>query len=187
MYIPSFKLISQSMLKKSPENADGRTDRRTGGRTLPRHNTSRFLNGRITKCVFIVCKVKGMSTMWHLHNRPATFSWLRPASKMRNCNLASSGPLGPRSYTACWTGFATTSSAWISWSSTKLDWELDWMSWSWKSITQVANWKQGKSEGFDSCDQPTNLIQIGFKSSIFQTMWPWIWWMTSKNNRAPLL
>ena len=29
MYIPSFKLISQSMLKKSPENADGRT--------LPRH------------------------------------------------------------------------------------------------------------------------------------------------------
>ena len=26
MYIPSFKLISQSMLKESPENADGRTD-----------------------------------------------------------------------------------------------------------------------------------------------------------------
>ena len=43
MYIPSFKLISQSMLKKSPENADGRTD----GRTLPRHNTSHFSNGRI--------------------------------------------------------------------------------------------------------------------------------------------
>ena len=47
MYIPSFKLISQSMLKKSPENADGRTDRRTDGRTLPRHNTPRFSNGRI--------------------------------------------------------------------------------------------------------------------------------------------
>ena len=55
MHIPSFKLISQSMLKKSPENAngrtDGRTDRRTDGqtdgRTLPRHNTSRFSNGRI--------------------------------------------------------------------------------------------------------------------------------------------
>ena len=29
MYIPSFKLISQSMLKKSPENADGRSDGRT--------------------------------------------------------------------------------------------------------------------------------------------------------------
>ena len=43
MYIPSFKLISQSMLKISPENADGRTD----GRTLPRHNTSRFQNGHI--------------------------------------------------------------------------------------------------------------------------------------------
>ena len=38
MYIPSFKLISQSMLKKNPENTDGRTD----GRTLPRHNTSVF-------------------------------------------------------------------------------------------------------------------------------------------------
>ena len=45
MYIPSFKLMSQSMLKKSPENADGWTDRRT----LPRHNTSRFSNGRIKK------------------------------------------------------------------------------------------------------------------------------------------
>ena len=51
MYLPSFKLISQSMLKKSPENADGRTDGRTDGptdgRTLPRHNTSRFSNGHI--------------------------------------------------------------------------------------------------------------------------------------------
>ena len=45
MYIPSFKLISQSILKKSPENADGQTD----GRTLPRHNTSRFSNGRIKR------------------------------------------------------------------------------------------------------------------------------------------
>ena len=32
MHIPSFKLISQSMLKKSPENSDGRTDG-TDGRT----------------------------------------------------------------------------------------------------------------------------------------------------------
>ena len=60
MYIPSFKLISQSMLKKSPENTDGRTDGQTDGqtdgRTLPRHNTSRFSNGRITRDerVFIV-------------------------------------------------------------------------------------------------------------------------------------
>ena len=28
--------------------------------------------------------------------------------------------------------------------------------------------EQGKSEGFDSCDRPSNLTQIGFKSSIFQ-------------------
>ena len=47
MYILSFKLISQSMLKKSPENADRRTDGRTDGRTLPRHNTPVFSNGRI--------------------------------------------------------------------------------------------------------------------------------------------
>ena len=28
--------------------------------------------------------------------------------------------------------------------------------------------EQGKSEGFDSCDQPSNLTQNRFKSSIFQ-------------------
>ena len=33
--------------------------------------------------------------------------------------------------------------------------------------------KQGKSEGFDSCDRPNNLTQIGFKSLIFQPVWPW--------------
>ena len=33
--------------------------------------------------------------------------------------------------------------------------------------------KQGKSEGFDSCDRPSNLTHIGFKSSIFQPVWPW--------------
>ena len=32
--------------------------------------------------------------------------------------------------------------------------------------------KQGKSEGFDSCDQPSNLIQTLFKSLIFQAIWP---------------
>ena len=33
--------------------------------------------------------------------------------------------------------------------------------------------KQGKSEGFDSNDRPSNLTQSGFKSSIFQPVWPW--------------
>ena len=33
--------------------------------------------------------------------------------------------------------------------------------------------KQGKSEGSDSCDQSSNLTQIGFKSSILQLVWPW--------------
>ena len=36
--------------------------------------------------------------------------------------------------------------------------------------------KQGKSEGFNSCDRPSNLTQIEFKSSIFQPLkfygWP---------------
>ena len=54
------------------------------------------------KCVFVVCKVTGVSAVWHFHNRPATFSCLRPASKRRNCHLASSGPSGPRSYIACY-------------------------------------------------------------------------------------
>ena len=40
---------------KSPENADGGTDRHTDGRTLPRHNTSGFFsNGRIKKKITIV-------------------------------------------------------------------------------------------------------------------------------------
>ena len=28
-------------------------------------------------CVFIVCKAKDVSAVWHFHNRPATFSWWR--------------------------------------------------------------------------------------------------------------
>ena len=32
--------------------------------------------------------------------------------------------------------------------------------------------KQGKSEGFDNCNQPSNLIQTLFKSLIFQPIWP---------------
>ena len=47
--------------------------------------------------------------------------------------------------------------------------------------------EQGKSEGFDSCDRPSNLTQIGFKSYIFQPCDLEIWLMTSKNYRAPLL
>ena len=47
--------------------------------------------------------------------------------------------------------------------------------------------KQGKSEGFDSCDRPSNLTQIGFKSLFFQPCDHKIWLVTSKNYRAPLL
>ena len=47
--------------------------------------------------------------------------------------------------------------------------------------------EQGKSEGFDSCDRPSNLTQIRFKSSIFQPVWPWNLMDDPKINRAPLL
>ena len=50
-----------------------------------------------------------------------------------------------------------------------------------------AIYKQGTSEGFDSCDRPSNLTQIGFKSSIFRPCDLDIWWMTPKNNMARLL
>ena len=33
--------------------------------------------------------------------------------------------------------------------------------------------EQGKSEGFDNCNWPSNLAQTGFKSLIFQPVWPW--------------
>ena len=48
-------------------------------------------------------------------------------------------------------------------------------------------YKQGKSEGFDSCDRPSNRTQIGLKSSIFHPCHLEIWWMTPKNNKARLL
>ena len=47
--------------------------------------------------------------------------------------------------------------------------------------------KQGKSEGFDSCDRPDNLTQNGFNHRFFSPCDLEIWWMTSKNYRAPLL
>ena len=40
--------------------------------------------------------------------------------------------------------------------------------------------KQDKSEGFGSCDQPSNLTQIGLKSSIVRPCDLEIWWMTPK-------
>ena len=41
-----------------------------------------------------------------------------------------------------------------------------WAVWPWNLTDDL---EQGKSEGFDSCDRPSNLTQIGFKSSIFQS------------------
>ena len=52
------------------------------------------------------------------------------------------------------------------------------------AVTWQIYLKQGKSEGFDSCDRPSNLTQIRLKSSIFQPCDLEIWLMTSKNYRA---
>ena len=46
--------------------------------------------------------------------------------------------------------------------------------------------QQGKSEGFDSCDRPSNL-KLDSNRQIFRPCDREIWWMTSKNNRALLL
>ena len=47
-------------------------------------------------------------------------------------------------------------------------------------------WEQGKSEGFDSCDRPSNL-KLDLNHQFFRPCDREIWWMTSKNNRALLL
>ena len=66
------------------------------------------------------------------------------------------------------------------WSKSKIFLEA----WPWNLTDDL---EQGKSEGFDSCDLPSNLTQIGFKLSIFQPCDLQIWWMTPKNNKACLL
>ena len=46
--------------------------------------------------------------------------------------------------------------------------------------------KQGKSEGFDSCDRPSNL-KLDSNHQFFRPCDREIWWMTLQNNRTPLL
>ena len=54
--------ISKHVAEKSGKRGrtDGRTDRRTDGRTLPRHNTSRFSNGR-TKIMQLLIEIVKIS------------------------------------------------------------------------------------------------------------------------------
>ena len=56
--------------------------------------------------------------------------------------------------------------------------------WPWNLTDDL---QQSKSEGFDSCDRPSNLTQIGLQGSIFRPCDLEIWWMTPKNNKARLL
>ena len=55
-----------------------------------------------------------------------------------------------------------------------------------KHVNSVLIKKQGKSEGFDSCDRPSNL-KLDSNRQFFHPCDREIWWMTSKNNRALLL
>ena len=50
----------------------------------------------------------------------------------------------------------------------------------------VLLWQQGKSEGFDSCDRPSNL-KFDSNRQFFRPCDHQIWWMTLQNNRAPVL
>ena len=56
-----------------------------------------------------------------------------------------------------------------------------------KISSQMIADEQGKSTGVESCHRPSNLTQTGFKLSIFGQWDLEIRWMTSKNNRVPLL
>ena len=53
--------------------------------------------------------------------------------------------------------------------------------WPWNLTYEL---EQGKSEGFDSCDRPSNLTQIGFKSPIFHPRDIEIWWMTPNKSEG---
>ena len=55
--------------------------------------------------------------------------------------------------------------------------------WPWNLTDDL---KQGKSEGFDSCDRPSNL-KLDSNRQFFRPCDREIWWMTLQNNRAPLL
>ena len=55
--------------------------------------------------------------------------------------------------------------------------------WPWKLTDDL---EQGKSEGFDSCDRPSNL-KLDSNRQFFRPCDREIWWMTLQNNRAPLL
>ena len=61
---------------------------------------------------------------------------------------------------------------WCSYNSSVL---IDWSSFCchfWLSTVKI-KWRSGKSDGVDSFDRLGNLTQIGFKSLIFQPVWPW--------------
>ena len=68
-------------------------------------------------------------------------------------------------------------------------WRIFWNMWNIKVIAHVhcaSQQEQGKSEGFDSCDRPSNL-KLDSNHQFFRPCDSEIWWMTLQNKRAPLL
>ena len=101
-----------------------------------------------------------------------------------------------------WIQTGVTDRKWLSWALTSVTLTFDLWPWpfAWTSLLPLVTipenfmmirwWEhsqQGKSEGFDSCDRPSNLTQIGFNRPFFSPCDLEIWWMTSKNYWAPLL
>ena len=68
-----------------------------------------------------------------------------------------------------------------------LHWYLGWKSLHCIVPDERLQYKQGKSEWCDSCDRPSNVTQVGFKSSIFRRVWPSNLMDDLTNNRAPVL
>ena len=68
-----------------------------------------------------------------------------------------------------------------------LHWYLGWKSLHCIVPDESLQYKQGKSEWCDSCDRPSNVTQVGFKSSIFRRVWPSNLMDDLTNNRAPVL
>ena len=66
------------------------------------------------------------------------------------------------------------------------DGQTDGLNQSYSCLVAAKNTQQGKSEGFDSCDRPSNL-KLDSNRQFFCPCDREIWWMTLQNNGAPLL
>ena len=124
--------------------------------------------------VFCIIKVL-QGLFWKEQHECYQSSILATAGQPEACNFTVRPPTSKMCW-SCWQ--VTLVLAMLSWMAFNCEWILG---------QPRFYFKQGKSEGFDSCNRLSNLTQIGFKSSIFQLVWPWNLMDDPENNRAPLL